>query len=107
VGQAFYEQCRALVIGAQNARALVAAAQGEPQGLMHMSCPSGMIETVAPLLAGLAGRPTFKEASLAASPIGHAAEPEEMAGMVLHLCSDEASFANGQVFIMDGGQTSL
>jgi Enoyl-(Acyl carrier protein) reductase len=51
--------------------------------------------------------PAFKEAFLAASPIGRAAEPEEMVGMVLHLCSDEASFTNGQVFIIDGARPRI
>lgn len=50
--------------------------------------------------------PAFCEAFFAASPIGRAAQPEEMVGMVLHLCSDEASFTNGQLFIVDGGQTA-
>ena len=48
----------------------------------------------------------FINAFFEASPIGRGAEPEEMTGMILHLCSDEASFANGQVFIVDGGQTA-
>ena len=48
----------------------------------------------------------FIDAFFEASPIGRGAEPEEMTGMILHLCSSEASFANGQVFIVDGGQTA-
>ena len=32
-------------------------------------------------------------------------EPEEMVGMVLFLSSDAASFATGQTFLVDGGQT--
>ena len=48
----------------------------------------------------------FINAFFEASPIGRGAEPEEMNGMILHLCSDEASFANGQLFIVDGGQTA-
>jgi NAD(P)-dependent dehydrogenase (short-subunit alcohol dehydrogenase family) len=43
---------------------------------------------------------------LANSPIGRAAQPEEMAGMVLFLCSDFASFAAGQAFVVDGGYTA-
>lgn len=48
----------------------------------------------------------FIEAFFAASPIGRGAEPEEMTGMILYLCSDDASFANGQLFVVDGGQTA-
>jgi NAD(P)-dependent dehydrogenase (short-subunit alcohol dehydrogenase family) len=40
------------------------------------------------------------------SPIGRVAQPEEMAGMVLFLCSDFASFAVGQTFVIDGGYTA-
>jgi NAD(P)-dependent dehydrogenase (short-subunit alcohol dehydrogenase family) len=43
---------------------------------------------------------------LANSPIGRAAQPAEMADMVLFLCSDSASFAAGQVFVLDGGYTA-
>ncbi|GAB4362737.1 MAG: SDR family oxidoreductase [Oricola sp.] len=38
--------------------------------------------------------------------IGRAAEPHEIAGTVLHLCSDAASFTNGAVHVVDGGQTA-
>jgi len=43
---------------------------------------------------------------LANSPMGRAAQPAEMAGMVLFLCSDLASFAVGQTFAIDGGYTA-
>lgn len=49
----------------------------------------------------------FLNAFLPTSPIGRAAAPEEMSGMVLHLCSDDASFTNGAIIILDGGQTAI
>jgi NAD(P)-dependent dehydrogenase (short-subunit alcohol dehydrogenase family) len=40
------------------------------------------------------------------TPIGRVSQPEEMAGMVLFLCSDLASFSAGQTFVIDGGYTA-
>jgi len=38
-----------------------------------------------------------------AQPIGRMGKPEEVAFLALYLCSDEASFVNGQAFPLDGG----
>ncbi len=48
----------------------------------------------------------FKTAFFAQNISGRAAQPEEIAGTVLHLCSDAASFINGALFVIDGGQTA-
>ncbi|MCB2087937.1 MAG: SDR family oxidoreductase [Sphingomonadaceae bacterium] len=37
---------------------------------------------------------------------GRCAQPEEMAGTVKHLLSDDASFVNGAIWTIDGGQTT-
>ncbi len=50
--------------------------------------------------------PEFMKALMANSPVGRYAKPEEISGMVLFLCSDLASFATGQTFIIDGAQTA-
>lgn len=39
-------------------------------------------------------------------PIGHSAEPEELANAIVWLCSDEASFVVGATFPVDGGMTA-
>lgn len=51
--------------------------------------------------------PAFLDAFFAGSPIGRWAEPREMAGTVLHLASDDASYVNGSIVVVDGGQTSV
>ena len=42
----------------------------------------------------------------ARQPIGRLGKPEEIAYMVLYLCSDEAGFAQGQILSIDGGWTA-
>ena len=40
-------------------------------------------------------------------PIGRMAKPEEIAGLILYLCSDEAAFITGCDYPIDGGFTRL
>jgi len=42
-------------------------------------------------------------AMLANTPLGRLGEPEDVAGAVRFLCSDEASFITGEVLLVDGG----
>jgi 3-oxoacyl-[acyl-carrier protein] reductase len=37
------------------------------------------------------------------TPLGHFGKPEDVAGAVRFLCSDEASFITGEVLLVDGG----
>ena len=43
----------------------------------------------------------------ASQPIGRMAEPEEIAYLILYLCSDEASFVTGCDYPIDGGFIKL
>ena len=40
-------------------------------------------------------------------PIGRMGKPDEIAGLVLYLCSDEASFITGSIYPIDGGFVTL
>ncbi|MGH2997874.1 MAG: 3-oxoacyl-[acyl-carrier-protein] reductase [Gaiellaceae bacterium] len=42
-------------------------------------------------------------AMIQATPLGKAGKPEDVAGAVRFLCSDEASFITGEVILVDGG----
>ncbi len=44
-----------------------------------------------------------EEAMIAAEPLGRIGKPEEIANVVLFLCSDDASFVTGIPFPIDGG----
>jgi 3-oxoacyl-[acyl-carrier protein] reductase len=44
-----------------------------------------------------------REAMLANTPLGRLGEPEDVAGAVRFLCSDEAAFITGEVLLVDGG----
>jgi len=45
----------------------------------------------------------LKSAMLANTPLGRFGDPEDVAGVVRFLCSDEAAFVTGEVLLVDGG----
>ena len=61
---------------------------------------------VTPMTQHWADSAEFRAAFFAGNVSGRAAQPEEIAGTVLHLCSDAASFINGATIAIDGGQTA-
>jgi NAD(P)-dependent dehydrogenase (short-subunit alcohol dehydrogenase family) len=63
-------------------------------------CP-GYIDT--PLISGLVADPGRRGAIEGRHPIGRLGTPEEVAGAVVWLCSDAASFVTGSLLTVDGG----
>jgi 3-oxoacyl-[acyl-carrier protein] reductase len=45
----------------------------------------------------------MREAMMQNTPLGKLGDPEDIAGAVRFLCSDEASFITGEVLLVDGG----
>ncbi len=48
--------------------------------------------------------PSFYDAYMRRIPLRRPARPEEQAAVVLFLCSDDASYVNGEAIVVDGGQ---
>lgn len=48
----------------------------------------------------------FDTSAMVDVPMGRSAEPEEMAGAVVFLCSSDASYITGQTLAIDGGQAA-
>jgi DNA-binding transcriptional LysR family regulator len=55
-GHAFYERCRAMLAEAEQAEALVLAAQSEPHGRIRFSCPTGMVGPLSGLITSFLAR---------------------------------------------------
>ncbi len=57
-------------------------------------------------MAGRSGKEVLEEFVMANIPFERVGEPEEVASVVLFLCSDEASYITGAVIPIDGGLTA-
>jgi NAD(P)-dependent dehydrogenase (short-subunit alcohol dehydrogenase family) len=88
------------VVGLTKAAALDYATAG----IRVNAIAPGLIRT--PMTDRWLADPEISKSLMNNSPIGRPAEPGEMAGIVLFLCSPAASFVNGAVWLADGGQTA-
>ncbi len=101
-------------VGTPNSAAYVAAKHGvvgltkttaleyAQKGVRVNSVGPGYIET--PLLDQLGDEQ--KKQLIQMHPIGRLGKPEEVANLVVWLCSEEASFITGSYYLVDGGYTA-
>ncbi len=81
------------------------AVQFGPQGVRSNAICPGPIET--PLMtAWLLSDPEAKRIRLARNPSGRFGRPEDIVSAGIHLASDESTWTNGAVIVIDGGITS-
>jgi 3-oxoacyl-[acyl-carrier protein] reductase len=94
-GQTNYAASKAGIIGFTKALARELGTRGVRANVIA----PGYIDTrLTDVIAG-----EMKELMLANTPLGRFGKPEEVAGAVRFLCSDEAAFITGDVLLVDGG----
>lgn len=81
-----------------------AAVEYANQGIRINALAPGLVNTA--MTKAWFDDPNMSAHFIANTPIGRVSQPAEIAGMVLFLCSDLASFAVGQTFVVDGGYTT-
>jgi 3-oxoacyl-[acyl-carrier protein] reductase len=94
-GQTNYSAAKAGIIGFTKALARELGARGVRANVVA----PGYIDTrLTHVIAD-----DMKETMLTSTPLGRFGTPEDVAGAVRFLCSDEASFITGEVLLVDGG----
>ncbi|MGW0811027.1 SDR family NAD(P)-dependent oxidoreductase [Nonomuraea sp. NPDC002799] len=82
-----------------------AAAEFGPHGVRVNAIAPGVVET--PLTRQIKDDPGWYAAYAAKSALGRWARAEELAGAVVYLAGDAASFVTGSVLYVDGGWTAV
>ncbi len=82
-----------------------AAAELGPRGVRVNAIAPGVVET--PLTRQIRADPAWEAAYASKSALGRWAQPSELAGAVVYLASDAASFVTGSVLTVDGGWTAV
>ncbi|MFI5698345.1 SDR family NAD(P)-dependent oxidoreductase [Kribbella sp. NPDC051586] len=82
-----------------------AAAELGPSGVRANAIAPGVVET--PLTAQIKADQGWYDAYAQKGALGRWAQPSELAGAVVYLASDAASFVTGSVLAVDGGWTAV
>jgi 3-oxoacyl-[acyl-carrier protein] reductase len=72
-----------------------------PQGILCNCVAPGWVRTE--MSAGTLADPIASNKALGTIPLGRAAEPEEIAGPIVFLCTPWAGFVSGEIFNVNGG----
>jgi NAD(P)-dependent dehydrogenase (short-subunit alcohol dehydrogenase family) len=100
-GQGAYAATKAGLV--QMARAL--AAELGPDGVRVNCVAPGVVET--PLTEPIKSRPDWYNAYASRNALGRWAAADEIAGPIVFLASDAASYVTGAVLFVDGGWTAI
>src|SRR3546814_8276718 len=103
--EAVYSACKGGLISFTKSVARELASKGV---LLNVVCPG---PTNTPMMASVLGEGEqavkWKDAMVRGIPLKRMGEPEDYAGIVAFLASDDASFINGQTFSVDRKSTRL
>ena len=97
---AAYNAAKGAVVNFTRAAAIDHAREGVR---INAVCP-GPVNT--PIISGVFAIPGVKDAWDERVPMGRFAEPEEIAAVIVFLCSTDASFVTGANYCVDGGLTA-